>query len=54
MFKQFIQHVPGADFFMVASLAVFIFFFIGVAIYLLTVDKRKMDQMAKMPIGDLD
>jgi cbb3-type cytochrome oxidase subunit 3 len=52
MFKQFIQYVPGADGFMIASLAVFLGFFIAVGIYLLTADKGKMDDMAQMPLGN--
>lgn len=51
MFKQFLQHVPGADWFMIASLGVFILFFIGVALYLLTADKKKMEDMAAMPLN---
>lgn len=51
MFKQFLQHVPGADWFMIASLGVFILFFIGVALYLLTADKKKMEDMAALPLN---
>lgn len=50
MFKQFIQNVPGADWFMIGSLAVFGLFFIGVTVYLLTVDRKKMDEMAQLPL----
>lgn len=50
MFKQFLQHVPGADWFMIASLGVFILFFIGVGVYLLTADRQKMDEMAQLPL----
>lgn len=50
MFKQFLQHVPGADWFMIASLAVFFLFFIGVGLYLLTADRTKMDEMARLPL----
>jgi len=52
MFKQFIQHIPGADLFMIGSLAVFLIFFLGVGGYLLTANKNEMDKMAKMPLGD--
>ncbi|HRH34298.1 MAG TPA: hypothetical protein PKY12_04535 [Catalimonadaceae bacterium] len=50
MFKQFLQHVPGADWFMIASLGVFVLFFIGVGVYLLTADRQKMDEMAQLPL----
>lgn len=54
MFKQFIQNIPGADAFMILSLAVFILFFIGVGIYLFTADKKKLDQMAQLPLQNSD
>ncbi len=49
MFKQFLQHIPGADAFMIASLAVFLVFFIGVGLYLLYADRKEMDRMAALP-----
>jgi hypothetical protein len=51
MFKQFLQHVPGADWFMIGSLAVFIIFFLGVSLYLLTADKKGFEQMASLPLA---
>jgi cbb3-type cytochrome oxidase subunit 3 len=51
MFKQFLQHIPGADFYMILSLAVFLIFFIGVGWYLFTVDKKEMDRMANIPLS---
>ncbi|HOY97267.1 MAG TPA: hypothetical protein PK509_16100 [Catalimonadaceae bacterium] len=51
MFKQFLQHIPGADFYMIASLALFLVFFLAVGWYLITADKNKMDQMAQLPLG---
>jgi cbb3-type cytochrome oxidase subunit 3 len=52
MFKQFLQQIPGADFFMIASLGVFILFFVAVGIYLLTADKNEMNKMANLPLTD--
>jgi hypothetical protein len=51
MFKQFLQQIPGADFFMICSLAIFILFFLGVGIYLLSVDKKEMERMARLPFS---
>ena len=50
MFKQFLQHIPGADAFMIASLAVFLVFFIGVGLYLFYADRKEMDRMAALPL----
>jgi len=50
MFKQFLQYVPGADWFMIGSLAVFLIFFIAVSVYLLTANKKGFDEMAAMPL----
>lgn len=54
MFKQFIQYVPGADGFMILSLAVFLVFFIGVGFYLLKADRKGFDEMAELPIQNND
>jgi len=51
MFKQFLQHIPGADLFMIGSLAVFLIFFLAVGWYLLITDKKEMDRMANIPLG---
>jgi cbb3-type cytochrome oxidase subunit 3 len=51
MFKQFLQHIPGADVYMIASLALFLVFFLAVGWYLITADKTKMDEMAQIPLG---
>lgn len=50
MFKQFLQHIPGADAFMIASLAVFLLFFLGVGLYLFFADRSEMDRMASLPL----
>jgi cbb3-type cytochrome oxidase subunit 3 len=50
MFKQFLQHIPGADAFMIASLAVFLLFFLGVGLYLFYADRKEMDRMASLPL----
>jgi hypothetical protein len=50
MFKQFLHTIPGADWFMIGSLALFLVFFLMVGVYLLTVSRDKMDQMAAMPL----
>lgn len=51
MFKQFLQHVPGADGFMILSLAVFLVFFIGVTVYLIKADRKGFDEMAELPLN---
>lgn len=50
MFKQFIHQVDGADFWMIASLVIFLTFFIGVSIYLLTANKNKLRSSSEIPL----
>lgn len=50
MFKQFIQYVPGADGFMILSLAVFLAFFIGVGMYLVKADRKRFEEMGELPL----
>jgi cbb3-type cytochrome oxidase subunit 3 len=51
MFRQFLQQVPGADFYMIGSLMIFLVFFFGVGLYLLTGDKEKFQEMAQLPLN---
>lgn len=50
MFKQFVQQVQGADFWMISSLVIFMTFFAGVSIYLLTADKKKLKDSSEIPL----
>jgi len=52
MFKQFITKLPGADLYMVGSFLTFFIFFLLVGVYLWLADKKHIDQMSRMPLGD--
>ncbi len=52
MFKQFIDKIPGADVYMVASFLTFFVFFVLVGLYLWRVDKGHMGQMSRLPFDD--
>lgn len=52
MFKQFISIIPGADVYMIFSLLLFIVFFVLVGIYLLKMDKKYLNQMEALPLGE--
>ncbi|MEY4383788.1 MAG: hypothetical protein RI995_1330 [Bacteroidota bacterium] len=52
MFKQFISTIPGADVYMIFSLVLFIVFFVLVGIYLLKMDKKYLNSMEAMPLGE--
>jgi len=52
MFKQFIDKIPGADVYMVASFLTFFVFFVLVGLYLWRVDKGQMGQMSRLPFDD--
>ncbi|MGA0558333.1 hypothetical protein ACO2Q8_16860 [Larkinella sp. VNQ87] len=52
MFKQFIDKIPGADVYMVASFLTFLVFFVLVGIYLLVVDKNHINRISQLPLDD--
>lgn len=52
MFKQFIDKLPGADFFMVTSLLIFLVFFIIVGLYLFIMDKKHVSRMSQLPLSE--
>ncbi len=52
MFKQFIDIIPGADLYMIASMFIFITFFVLVGIYLWKMDKNKLEVFKKIPFDN--
>jgi cytochrome c oxidase cbb3-type subunit 4 len=52
MFKQFFQSVTGVDVYLIISLLVFLGFFVGMAIWLLTVSKKHISQVKHIPLND--
>jgi len=52
MFKQFIDKIPGADFFMVTSFLTFLAFFVLVGLYLVIVDKNHIQKLSQLPLED--
>ncbi|MCU0355012.1 MAG: hypothetical protein MUD08_14930 [Cytophagales bacterium] len=52
MFKQFIQKVAGADVYLTASLLIFFAFFIGMALWLIFVDKKYVQHMKNLPVEE--
>lgn len=52
MFKQFLNHVKGADVPMITSLLIFFVFFLLVGVYLFLVDKKHLDHMSTLPLED--
>lgn len=52
MFKQFLKVVEGADFYMVTSFLIFLFFFIAVSVWLATADKNYLERSKMVPLND--
>lgn len=50
MFKQFVQDIGGTDAYMVASLIIFVTFFIGVGIWLIKADKSHLKEASEIPL----
>ncbi len=53
MFKQFIDKIPGADFFLVTSFLMFFLFFLLVGLYLIFANKDSLRYMANLPLQDV-
>lgn len=52
MFKQFLDSVDGNQGYLIASLAIFLLFFIGVAVSLLLMKKEEVNYMSELPLND--
>lgn len=50
MFKQFINTLPGADFYMILSMSIFILFFILVSIYLFKMNNKEVEKLKNLPL----
>lgn len=52
MFKQFLNVVAGADFYLVTSFIIFFLFFVAVSLWLLKVDKKYIERSKRVPFTD--
>ena len=46
---QFLENVTGFNFHLILSMSIFIAFFVGLLIYVFTVDKNYIERMKNMP-----
>ena len=52
MFKEVLQSIEGIEFYTIVSMIIFILFFIGIAIWLLKVDKKYIQTMSELPLDN--
>ncbi|OKS87525.1 hypothetical protein [Mucilaginibacter polytrichastri] len=52
MFKQFTENIHGNEGYLLSSLAIFLLFFIVVAVWLLLIKKQHVVYMSDMPLHD--
>ncbi|QKJ32995.1 hypothetical protein HQ865_25670 [Mucilaginibacter mali] len=52
MFKQFTEHLSGNQIYLLASLWIFLVFFIVVAVLLVRIRKAHIDYMGGLPLED--
>ena len=52
MFKQFTENINGNQIYLLASLGIFLVFFIVVAILLIKLRKNHVDYMSDLPLDD--
>ncbi len=52
MFKQFINSLQGDESFMLASLLIFLLFFIGATVALIKMKKNHIDYMSNIPLDE--
>jgi len=52
MFKQFTENISGNQVYLIASLGIFLVFFIVVSIILIRQKKQHIDHMSNIPLTD--
>lgn len=48
--KQFLQNIQGVDGYLIFSMLVFITFFIGLLIWVFTVDRKYIESVKRLPL----
>ncbi|MDX5319489.1 MAG: hypothetical protein LPK45_00375 [Bacteroidota bacterium] len=54
MFKQFLSGVEGMDQYLITSMIIFLLFFTGVLIYVMTMKKEEVNVLSNIPLTDLE
>ena len=52
MYKDVLRSIGNAEIFPVVAICVFIVFFIGLIIYVVKMDKGRVDELAALPLND--
>ena len=52
MINKLLGHVNGADFWLVTSLLIFVVFFVGMAIHLITMRKTRVEELKNIPFNE--
>ncbi|WP_295655740.1 hypothetical protein [uncultured Mucilaginibacter sp.] len=52
MFKQFTENIDGDQVYLIASMGIFVVFFIAVAVLLIKLRKKHVDYMSDLPLED--
>ena len=52
MYKDILQSIEGIEFYAIVSMIIFIFFFIGLTIWVFKVDKKYIKQMSELPLKE--
>jgi hypothetical protein len=52
MFKEVLQSIEGVEFYTIVSMMIFIFFFVGMTIWLFKVDKKYIKTMSELPLEE--
>ena len=54
MYKDVLQSIEGIGIYTIASMIIFILFFIGMTIWLFKVDKKYIQEMSELPLQNDD
>ena len=52
MYKEILQSISGIELYAIVAMVIFILFFVGIAIWVIKVDKKYIKQMSELPIEE--
>ena len=52
MYKEILQSISGIELYAIVAMVIFILFFVGMAIWVIKVDKKYIKRMSELPIEE--
>jgi cbb3-type cytochrome oxidase subunit 3 len=52
MMRQVLESIPGIEYYPIVALVLFFGFFVGLTVWFFTADRRRLQEIAELPLDD--